>query len=285
MHLLCLGYGYTARRFIHLHRQRFASIAATWRSAESHAALGQDHVQPVAIADRTALSAAVRAADVILISAGPDERGDPFVDTVGAAPSGTSRPRAVLYLSTVGVYGDHQGGWVTETTPPRPTSARSHWRLAAEKAWLALPASTAEVQVLRLAGIYGPHRSAVDNLRAGTAKRIIKPGQVFNRIHVDDIGETLLAALARGHAGAIWNVADDEPAPPQDVVAYAAQCLGMPPPPEIPFENARLSPMALSFYGETKRISNRAIREKLGVQLRYPTYREGIAALAGCGPV
>lgn len=243
-----------------------------------------DHagITPVVLDDNgAALQQAVQSCDVILISAGPEDRGDPFVGPIGAAlAQRTQSPPALLYLSTVGVYGDHAGAWVNESTVPRPASQRSHWRLAAEQAWLDLGLKTgASIQIFRLAGIYGPGRSAIDNLRAGTAKRIIKPGQVFNRIHVDDIGETLVAALANGTPGAIWNIADDEPAPPQDVVTFAAGLLGLPPPPEVPYESAVLSPMARSFYGETKRISNRAIRQTLGVCLIAPTYREGMRAV------
>lgn len=284
MHLLCLGYGYTARRFVRHHRAGFSSLAATWLSDGTRAAIAADALSAIPVADGAALAAAARSADVLLVSAGPDATGDPFVDQVRTALEGTTARRDILYLSTVGVYGNHDGAWVTEETAPRPASVRSRWRLEAEQAWLALAGPQTCIQIFRLAGIYGPGRSAIDNLKAGTAKRIIKPGQVFNRIHVDDIGETLLAALARRDSGTIWNVADDEPAPPQDVITYAADLLGMAPPPEIPFAEANLSPMALSFYGETKRISNRAIRTVLGVTLRYPTYREGMTVIAKGDP-
>jgi len=284
MRLICLGYGYTARRFVQKNRARFSAISATWRHDEARATIASDGLTAVSSADTPALLAAIQAADTLLVSAGPDATGDPFVDAARNALGAAPRARDILYLSTVGVYGDHAGAWVAETTEPRPASPRSRWRLAAETKWLALGSLGARVQVFRLAGIYGPGRSAIDNLKAGTAKRIIKPGQVFNRIHVDDIGETLLTALAKGHPGALWNVADDEPAPPQDVVTYAANLIGIAPPPEIPFAEANLSPMALSFYGETKRISNRAIRTRLGVALRYPTYREGITAIANGDP-
>jgi nucleoside-diphosphate-sugar epimerase len=185
------------------------------------------------------------------------------------------------------VYGDHGGAWIDETAPPNPTSARSRRRLAAEEAWLALGRRTGKpVQVFRLAGIYGPRRNPLAQLAAGTATRIVKPGQIFNRIHVDDIAAALAASLDRPRAGAVYNVADDEPAPPQDVVAYAASLAGVVPPAEIPFDEASLSPMARSFYAETKRVSNRLLKQELGLTLRYPTYREGLAALraAGEGP-
>lgn len=181
----------------------------------------------------------------------------------------------------MGVYGDRQGAWVDETSEPQPSSERGRRRLAAEDAWRAFGARSGKhVQVFRLAGIYGPGRSAIDNLRAGTAKRIVKPGQVFNRIHVEDIAAVLEAATERNEGHAIYNVADDEPAPPQDVVAYAAQLLGATPPPEIPFRDAGLSAMARSFYAENKRVSNERMKAGLGITLRYPTYREGLEAIA-----
>ena len=225
-----------------------------------------------------AIESEIAAADALLVSIAPDENGDPvlarFADAVAAAP----RLNWIGYLSTIGVYGDRGGGWVDETTPPEPVSARSRERLAAEHAWLALGARSGRpVHVFRLAGIYGPGRNALRNLADGTAKRIVKPGQVFNRIHVDDIAAVLIASLARPRAGAIYNLADDEPAPAPDVVAYAAGLAGVPPPPEIPFAEAALGPMAASFYGESKRVANRLIKDELGVGLRHPTYREGLA--------
>jgi nucleoside-diphosphate-sugar epimerase len=185
------------------------------------------------------------------------------------------------------VYGDHGGAWVDETTPPKPVSRRSRERLAAEEAWLDLGARTGKaVHIFRIAGIYGPGRNALRNLADGTARRIVKPGQVFNRIHADDIAAVLMASIARPRAGAIYNLADDEPAPASDVVAFAAGLAGVPPPREIPFEAAALGPMAASFYGESKRVANGRIKEDLGVRLRYPSYREGLTALraAGEGP-
>lgn len=189
--------------------------------------------------------------------------------------------RWIGYLSTVGVYGDAKGGWVDEDSPLAPTSPRSVQRMQAEKAWIELGRlGEKPVAVFRLSGIYGPGRSAIDNLKEGTARRIIKPGQVFNRIHVDDIAATLLAAIAHPDAGGIFNVTDDEPAPPQDVIAFAARLLGVPPPPEIAYQDAELSPMARSFYSDNKRVNNTRIKSDIGVRLAYPTFREGIAAIA-----
>jgi nucleoside-diphosphate-sugar epimerase len=186
----------------------------------------------------------------------------------------------VGYLSTTGVYGDRQGRWVDERSALAPVHERGRWRVAAEKAWLAtgLP-----VEIFRLAGIYGPGRSAFDRLREGRAQRVVKPGQVFSRIHVEDIARVLRAAMARPAAGAAYNVADDEPAPPEDVIAFAAELLGMPVPPAVPFEAAALSPMALSFWSESKRVSNRRIREELGVSLAWPDYRAGLRGILAAG--
>ena len=278
MKLLCLGLGYTARQFVSDHGARLSHVAATYRDPDTRAALIRRNVEPVPAdaAGAAALTAAIRGSDAILVSAGPDDAGDPFLTRVAEALAGAhDRPR-ILYLSTVGVYGDHGGAWVDEETVPNPASKRSRLRLAAENGWRA---SGVDVQIFRLAGIYGPGQNALENLRAGTAKRIVKPGQVFNRIHVADIARVVAAGLERGAPGAIWNVADDEPAPPQEVVTFAAGLLGVEPPPETAFDTAELAPMARSFYGENKRVSNRAIRQKLGVTLRYPTYREGISAL------
>jgi nucleoside-diphosphate-sugar epimerase len=184
------------------------------------------------------------------------------------------------YLSTTGVYGDRAGGWVDETAELRPVNARSRWRVEAEAAWAA---SGLPVEIFRLAGIYGPGRSAFDRLREGRAQRIVKQGQIFSRIHVDDIAAALAASIAAPRPAVVWNLADDEPAPPEDVIAYAAELLGLPVPPAIPFEEAELSPMARSFYAESKRVSNRRLRETLGVALAHPTYREGLRAILAAG--
>ena len=184
------------------------------------------------------------------------------------------------YLSTTGVYGDHGGAWVDEATALTPNTERGQRRLAAEEQWLALHRDHGlPVHVFRLAGIYGPGRNTLDNLRDGTAKRVVKPGQVFSRIHVDDIAGVLLASMARPNPGRAYNVADDEPCPPQDVVTFAAELLGLAPPHEIPFEDARLSPMARSFFADSKRVSNARIKSELGYSLRFPTYREGLKSL------
>lgn len=186
------------------------------------------------------------------------------------------------YLGTTGVYGDRGGEWVSEADPVAPTQPRTRRRVRAEGHWLA---SGLPVQLFRLAGIYGPGpgRSALAAVRSGRARRIVKPGQVFCRIHVDDIVQVLRASMIRPNPGAIYNVADDEPAPPQDVVTYACELLGVEPPPEIPFETADLSPMARSFYSDSRRVSNERIRGELGIELLYPSYREGLSALLELG--
>lgn len=229
---------------------------------------------------------ALAAADALLVSVPPGER-DPALETYGDDISKAQNLRWIGYLSTVGVYGDHDGAWVDEATPPHPGGERLRRRLDAEAAWLSLGrAAGIPVHVFRLAGIYGPGRNQLVQLAEGTARRIVKPGQMFNRIHVEDIVQAVRASLARPRSGAVYNVADDEPAPPQDVVAFAAALCGRTPPPEIPYAEADLSEMSRSFYAANRRISNRLLKNELGVALRYPTYREGLAALraAGEGP-
>ena len=220
----------------------------------------------------------IGAADVLLVSIPPGNSGDPALAAFGDVLA-TGR-RKVVYLSTIGVYGDHASRWVDETTPPRAMFERTRQRIAAEQAW----ADTAhgEVAILRLAGIYGPGRNALVTLRAGTARRIIKPGQVFNRIHADDIASAIMAAVNHD-GGGIWNVCDDEPTPPQDVIAYAAKLKGVAPPPEEPFESAELSAMARSFYASSARVSNAKLKRELGVMLAHPTYRHGLDALWRAG--
>jgi nucleoside-diphosphate-sugar epimerase len=218
--------------------------------------------------------AALARATHILASAAPDAAGDPFLQTVPGIEA--TKAKWVGYLSTTGVYGDHQGGWVDENTPLTPNSPRGVHRVLAENQWLAtgLP-----VQIFRLAGIYGPGRGPFEKVRDGSARRIIKPGQVFSRTHVDDIASVLMASMAHPDPGTAYNVCDDDPAPPQDVLAYAAHLLGLPEPPTVAYADADMTPMARSFYGESKRVRNDRIKRDLGVALRYPTYREGLASL------
>jgi nucleoside-diphosphate-sugar epimerase len=227
----------------------------------------------------TTLSEDLLRATHVVLSIPPDEHGDPafnlHCETIAAAPN----LEWLGYFSTVGVYGDFGGEWVDESAPTRPVNPRSEIRVEVENLWREF-AETRGVPllILRLAGIYGPGRSAFDKLRDGTARRIVKPGQVFNRIHVDDIGRVTQLA-ARQRLGGTFNLGDDEPAPPQDLVTYAAKLMGVPPPPDLPFAEADLTPMARSFYSDNKRVSNKAIKSALGIELLYPTYRDGLDAI------
>jgi nucleoside-diphosphate-sugar epimerase len=227
------------------------------------------------------LNAAIGEADLALVSAPPGAAGDPVLGVCGGALAQAKIMRSIVYLSTVGVYGDSGGACVDEATPPRPGSARSRERLAAELAWQELGARNGvAVAILRLAGIYGPGQNALLQVASGKARRVVKPGQFFNRIHVGDIAQAIDAAFACRATG-IFNIADDEPAPPGDPIAFAAQLLGLPPPPEVAFADAapEMTPMALSFWQECRRVNNEKLKQELGVTLRYPTYREGLSAL------
>ncbi len=282
MNLLCLGLGYSLQHLVHFHGRSFTRISGTVRTAQKAEALGKDGVSLFVYtggAPDSALQEAIANSDVLVASAAPGETEDPFLRHLTPFLASAPRLRLMQYLSTVGVYGDHGGGWVDEDTPARPGSERGQRRLLAEKAWQALGERTGKaVQVHRLAGIYGPGRSTLDDLAAGTARRLVKPGQVFSRIHVEDIAGALMAGMADGGSH-VFNICDDEPAPPQDVVAFAARLMGVEPPPEIPFEGAVLSEMARSFYSENKRCSNRRLKEVTGYTFVYPTYREGLEAL------
>ena len=281
--LLCLGFGYSAVALARRLRPEGWRISGTTRDPAKAARLGTDGFD-MHITDGPAvpqsLVASLKSATHLLVSASPDSGSDPFLHHLAGEIAAAPNLRRIGYLSTVGVYGDWLGAEVDERTPPRPVAERGKRRLVAEDAWLKLGADSGKTTgIFRLAGIYGPGQNALENLKDGTAKRIVKQGQVFNRIHVDDIAATLMAAIARQSENRIYNVTDDEPAPPQDVVTFAAGLLGVEPPPAIPYEDAEMTPMARSFYSENKRVSNRRIREELQVQLAYPTYREGMRGL------
>lgn len=278
--LLSIGHGYSAaalaRRLIPMGWR----VLGTTRSAATAARLRAEGVEPL----RWPLEdpeGALAAADHLLSSVAPDADGDPVLRALEPLIAArAARMKWAGYLSTVGVYGDRGGGWVDEDAPLAAATPRGRARIAAEAAWRTLAgAHGLPLHIFRLAGIYGPGRGPFEKIRAGTAQRIVKPGQVFSRIHVEDIAETLLASIARPDPGAIYNVCDDEPAPPQDVIAHAAALLNLPPPPEVAYDDADLSPMARSFYAESKRVSNRRLREELGVTLRYRDYRAGLAAV------
>ncbi|MEM8579377.1 MAG: SDR family oxidoreductase [Pseudomonadota bacterium] len=272
--LLSLGHGFSSVALAARLVPQGWRVIGTTRSAEKMDAIRGTGVEPV-LWPGTDLEPLLDAADHLLVSAAPGEGGDPFLAAAGAEIA-AARFDWVGYLSTVGVYGDHAGGWVDEDTPTTPSTARGQARVDAEAAWCALGLP---VHVFRLAGIYGPGRGPFAKVRAGTARRIVKPGQVFSRIHVDDIAAVLEASINAPAPGTIYNVCDNEAAPPQDVIAYAAELLGVPVPPAIPIEEAEMTPMARSFYAESKRVRNDRITETLGVQLRHPTYREGLRAL------
>ena len=274
--LVSFGHGYSARALARRLVPRDWDITGTTRNPDRAEALRADGVTPLPWV-RDAIEAALDGATHLLISAGPTEDGDPTLALMGDA----LRARAgqftwVGYLSTTGVYGDHGGAWVDESTPLAPGTARGKRRVAAEAAWAdqGLP-----LHIFRLAGIYGPGRGPFEKVRQGTARRIIKPGQVFSRIHVEDIAQVLDASIARPAPGAVYNVCDDDPAPPQDVLTFAARLLGLPEPPAVDFDTAEMSAMARSFYAESKKVSNARIKTDLGVTLRHPNYRSGLRAL------
>jgi nucleoside-diphosphate-sugar epimerase len=282
MQVFIFGAGYSGKAFAAARPDAVTVIAGTTRSPAKCAGLAAAGLSPF-LFDGVAISsdiAAVLAATTHLVaSIAPDEAGDPVL-LAGRDLIANRMPalRWIGYLSTVGVYGDHGGAWIDEGAACRPASARSRRRVEAERAWLDMGAvRNVPIAVLRLSGIYGPGRNALANLADGSARRLVKPGQVFNRIHVADIAGALWH-LAAGDTGGIFNVTDDMPAPPQDVVAYAASLMGVAPPPEIPFETAELTPMARSFYGENKRVSNAAIKAA-GYRLRYPDYRAALDAM------
>jgi nucleoside-diphosphate-sugar epimerase len=277
MRLLCIGHGYSAQALAPRIRGRGWEVAGTTRSEAKARAMERGGVRPV-LWPGADLAPEIAWATHVLHSVAPDE-GDPVLDAHGADIAGAGLAW-FGYLSTTGVYGDHGGGWVDEETPLAPSTARGAARVRAESGWRALAAQCGlPLHIFRLAGIYGPGRGPFAKVRGGTARRIVKKGQVFSRIHVDDIATVCLASIDRPNPGAIYNVCDDDPAPPQAVIAHAAGLLGLPPPPAIAFETADLSPMARSFYAESKRVRNRRIKRELGVTLAYPTYREGLAAL------
>lgn len=280
--LFVFGLGYSALRLARALLADGWSVAGTCREPATRAALRErgieahlfDRVHPL---DPSVLAAG---ATHLLSSVPPDEAGDPALDCHGGDIARIDGLLWAGYLSTTGVYGDRGGARVDETDPPRPTSARARRRIAAEDGWLALHRTRGvPVHVFRLAGIYGPRRSALDQVRAGTARRIVKPGHAFSRIHVDDIVDVLRASMARPDPGAIYNVCDDEPAPSSDIIAHACRLLGVAPPPEISFDAAELSAMSRSFFAENRRVANDRIKRDLGVRLRYPSYREGLAAI------
>ena len=283
--LFCFGFGYSARTLAQRLRTQGWRVSGTVRSAERAAALADDGFDAFVYGGDAAdprVASALASATHLLLSAPPLAEGDPLLVHHRAELEAAPHLQWIGYLSTVGVYGNHDGDWIDESAPLNATQKRGKKRAVTEQTWLDFGTGAGKsVQVFRLAGIYGPGRSTIDKLQQGNARRIVKPGQVFNRIHVEDIASVLEASIARPCGGAVYNVCDDEPAPPQNLVAFAAELIGVKPPPEIPFDTADLTPMARSFYGENKRISNARIKDELGVKLAYPTYRVGLRAIAG----
>lgn len=285
--LFAFGLGYSAKALCQRLARDGWPIAATATSpggVKAIEGLGYDGFLFDGRAANPAVSEALRQASHILVSVPPGGDGDVVLVHHGEDIAQSPGVRWTGYLSTIGVYGDRGGDWVDEETAPAPVSERSKRRLAAEDSWRALAKRSGKVvQIFRLAGIYGPGRSAIDKVAAGSARAIIKPGQVFNRIHVEDIASVVEAALKGNGQQDLYNVSDDEPAPPQDVLTYAARLLGQPPPPEIAFDAAGLSAMARSFYSENKRVRNARIKADLGVTLAFPTYREGLQSILEAG--
>jgi nucleoside-diphosphate-sugar epimerase len=282
MNLFILGLGYSAGYFQHRFGSMFSATVGTVRQLSKADALAIKNLRPIlfdghSISDE--LIGLLREADIVIDSVPPFDGSAAIMSQVREVLGSATAPKQVIYLSTIGVYGDQGGAWVDELSPCSPGNERSQRRLAAEAAWLdwAKPGDV-RISIFRLAGIYGPGQNALVSLRNGTAKRIIKPGQFFNRVHVEDIARSIAAAITLGFDG-IVNVTDDAPSPPEDVVAFAAELLQLPVPPAVALDAADLSPMAHSFYAENKRVSNRRLRHGLGVTLAYPTYREGLQGL------
>ncbi|MCP9482451.1 SDR family oxidoreductase [Shimia sp. CNT1-13L.2] len=274
--LLSLGHGFSARELARRLVPKGWTVIGTTRKPEKFEAFKAEGVKPLLWP--CDLHDALKGVTHLLTSAGPDEQGDPIM-RIGRQAIVDAAPRLewVGYLSTTGVYGDHDGGWVDEKSPTDPATVRGQRRVMAEREWLDIEGLP--VHVFRLAGIYGPGRGPFAKLRKGVAQRVIKKNQIFSRIHVEDIAQVLEASIMHPNPGRIYNVCDDDPAPPQDVIEYAAKLLGMEPPPAVPFEEANMSPMARSFYSDSKRVRNDRIKDELGVVLKYPTYTSALDAM------
>ncbi|MCY4151558.1 MAG: SDR family oxidoreductase [Aestuariivita sp.] len=277
--LLCIGFGYCASAAARLVLSDGWSVFGTARKETSFTMIRETGTLPVTFPSAH-LREVIRQTSHLLLSAAPIPAGDPvLLELYDAIKSRASEFDWVGYLSTTGVYGNHDGGWVDETTPTAPTSERAEQRRCAETEWHSIP--DLPVHIFRLAGIYGPDRNPFNRLRNGTAQRVIKPHQQFNRVHVDDIAAVLVASMKRPSPTAIYNVCDDEPAPPQDVIEYAARLINLPVPPDIPFSEANLSAMAKSFFADNKRVRNDKTKRELGVTLKHPNYRIGLRSILG----
>jgi len=281
--LFCFGYGYTCDYLGHeLLQQGGWDVAGTTRDIEKRELLKTRNIEAHLFDWQTPLPdplLALQDVTHLLISTPPSDDGDPTFLLHAEDILKLEKLQWIGYLSTTGVYGDRDGEWVDETSELRPSSQRGSRRKRAEDQWLSLFEQYQKpVHIFRLAGIYGPGRSALDSIRAGMARRIEKPGHAFSRIHVEDIVNILRASFAKPQGGQAYNVCDDEAAPSHEIIAYACELIGRPPPPLIPFEQADLSPMARSFYSDNKRVKNDKIKQELSVALKYPTFREGLQA-------
>lgn len=285
MRLFVFGYGFSARALMRRLAPKGWTAAATFRDPAAAGGIRADGVDPVSTDDREGLVRELARAQAVLLTAPPGPDGCPALPVlVPALAQAGAFPDWIGYLSTTGVYGDRHGGWVFEESRLAAQSIEGARRVAAERDWLEVGRGMGlTVTVHRLPGIYGVGRSSLDRVRAGAARRLAAPGQVFSRIHVDDLAAGLEASIARPRAGGIYNLCDDEPAPNSEVVAYAAKLLGVEPPPETPLDLEALSPQARRFYGESKRVSNARAKAELGWRPAYPSYREGLAAILAAG--
>jgi len=283
--LFVFGYGFTGRALARRLAGEGWSAAATYRDEDGAARITGDGFEPVHVADRPRLVRLLAETQALLVTTPPGEEGCPGLNTlVGPLAEAGAFPDWMGYLSTTGVYGDRRGGWVTETSRLAAQSVEGARRVAAERDWREVGRGMGlTVTAFRLPGIYGPGRSAFDRLREGRARRVAAAGHVFSRIHLDDLTSGLAASIARPRAGGIYNLCDDEPAPNSDVVAYAAELLGQPPPPLVTLEDAALPGAAQRFYAESKRVSNALAKAELGWRPAYPTYREGLRAILAAG--
>jgi len=278
--LLSFGHGYSAQALGRLLIPLGWQVTGTSRDAGNLPAITAQGAAGL-LWPNDDVSDALANATHLLISVAPSPEGDPVLNALRTEITAIApQLKWVGYLSTIGVYGNHDGAWVDEDTPLTPATKRGQLRVAAETQWQALAAECGlPLHIFRLAGIYGPGRGPFAKVRKGTARRIIKPNQLFSRIHVDDIATTLMASIERPNSGRIYNVCDDNPAPPQDVIAHAAELLGLPIPEAVDFDTAEMTNMARSFYAESKSVRNQRIKDELGVTLRYPTYQDGLQAL------
>ncbi len=279
--IFCFGLGYSAAWLARALIPLGWKISGTCREEEKRRELEKTGIEAFCFTRGQKLSAAgldaLSQATHLLSSISPDDKGDPVLDEHQPEIIDAPALRWIGYLSTTGVYGDRQGDWVDEESPPLPTGERGKRRILAERAWLSLPNPA---HIFRLAGIYGPGRSVIENILKGSAQRIVKPGQFFGRIHVEDIAQILLASMEKPNPGRLYNLSDDHPASPGDILDFACALLGRSPLPSIAFEDAALSPMARSFYADNKRVKNDRVKKELGIKLRYPDYRAGLRAIA-----